>query len=61
MSKTTLSHSKELLSDIIGERQVNTILIIGGGLAVLYVLGVAFKVLTNTTINYRELQNALKG
>ena len=61
MSKTTFTQGKDLLSDIIGEKQANVVILIGGSLVALYVFGVAFKVLTNTAINYRELQNALKG
>jgi|AP03_1055505.scaffolds.fasta_scaffold03791_2 hypothetical protein len=61
MNKNTLSNSKDFLSDILGEKQVNLILIFGGGLAVLYVFGIVCKVLTHTVVNYKTLQNVLQA
>jgi len=61
MNKTTLTQGKELLTDILGEKQVNLILIIGGSLAALYVFGIVFKVFTHTATNYKALQNVLQA
>ena len=61
MNKTTLTQGKDLLSDILGERQANIVLIIGGSLAALYVFGVVFKVFTHTATNYKALQNGLQA
>jgi len=61
MNKTTLTQGKAILSDIFGEKQVNLILIFWGSLAALYVIGVAFRVLTHTATNYKALQNILQA
>jgi hypothetical protein len=61
MNKTTFTQGKEFLSDIIGEKQANIVIIIGGSLAALYVFGVVFKVFTHTAINYKALQNVLQA
>jgi len=61
MNKTTFTQGKEFLSDILGENQVNIILLIGGSLAALYVFGVVCKVLSHTAVNYKALQNILQA
>ena len=61
MNKTTLTQGKDFLSDIFGEKQVNIVLIIGGSLAVLYVIGIVCKVFTHTVVNYKALQNVLQA
>jgi len=61
MNKTTFTQGKEFLSDILGEKQVNIILIIGGSLAALYVFGIGCKVLAHTSANYKALQNILQA
>ena len=61
MNKTTFTQGKEFLSDILGEKQVNIILILGGSLAALYVFGIVCKVLTHTAVNYKALQNILQA
>ena len=60
MNETILTQGKDYLSDIIGEKQVNIVLIIGGSLVALYVFGIACKVFTHTAVNYKALQNVLK-
>jgi hypothetical protein len=61
MNKTTLTQGKDLLSDILGEKQANIVILIGGSLAALYVFGVVFKVFTHTATNYKALQNILQA
>jgi hypothetical protein len=61
MNKTTLTQGKEFFSDILGERQVNIIFLIGGSLAAIYVFGIACKVFTHTATNYKALQNILQA
>ena len=61
MNKTTIAKSKDFLADMFGEKQVNIAFIIGCGLAVLYLLGIACKVLADTTANYKALQNAIQA
>ena len=61
MNKTTLTQGKEFLSDIIGEKQANIVLLIGGSLAGFYVFGIACKVFRHTATNYKALQNILRA
>jgi len=61
MNKTSITKSKDFLADIFGEKQVNIAFIIGSGLGLLYLLGIACKVLADTTANYKALQNAIQA
>jgi len=61
MNKTTIAKSKDFLADMFGEKQVNIAFIIGSGLGLLYLLGIACKVLTHTVVNYKTLQNVLQA
>ena len=61
MNKTTITKSKDFLADMFGEKQLNIALIIGSGLGLLYLLGIACKVLADTTANYKALQNILQS
>jgi len=60
MNKTAITQSKELLSDIFGQRQVNIALTLGGSLLTLYLIGVSCKILTQTAVNYKALKNVLQ-
>jgi len=61
MNKTTITKSKDFLADMFGEKQLNIAFIIGSGLGLLYLLGIACKVLADTTANYKALQNAIQA
>ena len=61
MNKTTIAKSKDFLADMFGEKQLNIAFIIGSGLGLLYLLGIACKVLADTTANYKALQNAIQA
>ena len=49
------------LDGILNDKRLKIVLYIGGGLVALYLLGIAFKVLSNIAGNFKELNQIIQS
>lgn len=56
-----IENNDNALDGILDDKRLKIVLYIGGGLVALYVLGIAFKVLSNTVGNFKELNQIIQS
>ena len=56
-----IENNDNALDGILNDKRLKIVLYIGGGLVALYLLGIAFKVLSNTVGNFKELNQIIQS
>ena len=55
-----IENNDNALDGVLDDKRLKIVLYIGGGLVAIYVLGIAFKVLSHTVGNFKELNQIIQ-